>query len=107
MKKKPIFLTLFALFVLSVSLLLTSCGKTELEFKDKTVVADGTTQSIEIEGTIPSGYTVEYKNNSGSQAGDYYATAIVKNGNEVVETLYATLTIDNPNHQAFEDYLDQ
>ncbi|MDE6242023.1 MAG: DUF885 domain-containing protein [Anaeroplasmataceae bacterium] len=108
MKKKKILLVIVFVFSLLLCTFLSSCGNSKLEFKDATVVADGSTKSIEVSGNIPSGCTVEYVNNTGTTAGDYYATAYIKDANgNVVNTLYATLTIDNPDSAAFEAYLDQ
>lgn len=98
----------------SLGLAFVSCNDTNtpvdinVEFNDATLVADGNEKTIEIEGSLPDGYSVSYVNNKASQAGDYYATANIENKKgEVVQTLYATLTIDNPDSESFEKYLDQ
>lgn len=79
----------------------------DLHFDSKTYEADGTTKSIELTGTVPTGYTVEYTNNSASEAGTYLAVAKVKNSaGEVVETHAATLEINQPDNTLFAQYLD-
>ena len=77
-------------------------------FESKKVIADGTEQSLELTGTLPSGYTVEYENNKGTTDGKFFATANIKNAaGEVVETHKAVLEIDNPENSEFAEYLDE
>ena len=47
-----------------------------LKFEDKTVVYDRTVQKLEIEGQIPLGVTVDYRNNEHVNAGVYKALAV-------------------------------
>ena len=80
----------------------------DITFESKKEIADGTEKKIEIEGTLPSGYTVEYENNTGTVDGNYYATATIKDSSDkVVETHRAVLIIDNPENEAFQQYLDE
>ncbi len=80
----------------------------DVSFVSKTVVADGNTHSIELSGSLPSGYTVEYENNSGSVDGKYYALANIKDSSgKIVETHRAVLEIDNPEHEEFATFIDE
>lgn len=80
----------------------------DITFESKKEIADGTEKKLEIEGTLPSGYTVEYENNLGTEDGNYYATAIIKDSSDkVVETHRAVLIIDNPENEDFQEYLDE
>lgn len=79
----------------------------DIDFVSKTVVADGAPKKIEIDGTLPAGYTVEYENNMGMDAGKYYATAnILDASGKVVESHRAVLTIEYPDHPEVTEYLD-
>ena len=79
-----------------------------IEFNSKTEIADGTEKTLEITGTLPAGFTVEYSNNKGTKDGSYYATASIKNAaGEVVETQNAVLKIENPENEGFKKYLDE
>lgn len=79
-----------------------------VEFENKTVVADGQLKAIEISGDLPTGYTVEYENNSSSSVGKYYAVAKIKdNAGAIAEVLRAVLTIDQADNALFEKYLDE
>ena len=79
----------------------------DVTFDNKKVVADGSEQKIELEGTIPEGYTVNYENNVGTTDGKYYATAnIVDPNGSVVESHKAVLEIDNPENEEFAKFLD-
>lgn len=79
-----------------------------IKFESKEVIADGNVHTLEISGTVPEGYSVEYENNSGSEDGKYYAVAnVVNKEGDVVETHRAVLTIENPEHEGFKQYLDE
>ena len=83
-------------------------SKYGIRFDSKEVVANGQEQKIELEGTLPSGYTVEYANNTGVEDGSYYATATIKDASgNAVETHYAVLKIENPENEEFKKYLDE
>lgn len=79
-----------------------------LSFESTSYVYDGSEKSIGVEGEVPTGYTVECKNNKGTKAGDYLAVAEVKDASgKVVETLTAVLSIENPENEQFAKYLDE
>lgn len=105
---KKIIISLF-LFILGFTLI--SCGEnvdlSSIKFDDQAVIANGNEQSVLIDGELPEGCIVEYTNNKGTIAGDYYATATIKKGNKVLKELYATLSIDNPTNEEFEKYLNE
>ena len=83
-------------------------SKYDINFTSKEVVADGTEKKVEIEGTLPSGYTVEYENNTGTEVGKYYATASIKDASgKVVETHNAVLNIEVPENEEFAKFLDE
>ena len=66
-----------------------------ITFSDLTVTYDGTEKTIEITGTLPSGASVDYTNNKGTNAGTYNAIATITGGTNYNETvLNATLTIN-------------
>ena len=78
-----------------------------LSFSDTEVVYDGESHSIELDGTVPNGYTVEYSNNEGTEAGDYLALAVVKDAEgNVVETHAAVMTIYHEENSDFNEFLD-
>ncbi len=89
-------------FVLALSVLF-GCGNTaenpvcepnltEVVFADRTVVYDGTEQSVEASG-IPDGVKAVYANNKHADAGTYAATVELYCGDELLKTLTATLTV--------------
>lgn len=83
-------------------------SKYGINFTSKEVVADGTEKKIEIEGTLPSGYTVEYENNKGTEPGKYYAKANIKDASgKVVEVHKAVLNIEIPENEEFAEFLDE
>lgn len=78
-----------------------------IKFASKEFVADGEVHTLEIEGALPTGYSVNYKNNEASEDGTYYAVAeIVDAAGKIVETHRAILTIENPENAEFAKYLD-
>ena len=80
----------------------------EISFDSKEVIADGAEHKVEIEGTLPEGYTVEYTDNTGTEDGVYLAVATIKDAEgTVVETHRAVLVIDNPEYAEFKEYLDE
>ena len=80
----------------------------DVEYNNSNVVYDGNSHSIELTGSVPAGYTVSYENNSGTEPGNYFAVANIKDSSgKVVETHRATLVIDYPHNEAFETYLDE
>ncbi|MCF7941109.1 MAG: DUF1566 domain-containing protein, partial [Spirochaetia bacterium] len=68
-----------------------------ISFADPTVTYDGSAQSLLISGTLPTGVSVSYSNNSQTNAGTYEGTAhfIGDSVNyELISDLSATLTIE-------------
>ena len=66
-------------------------------FSDKVVAYDGAEQSIVIAGTLPSGVTVVYRNNTLTNVGNVLATAVFSGDTvnyEAISNLTATLTIE-------------
>ncbi len=78
-----------------------------LSFNNVVVEADGTEKEVVLTGDLPDGYTVNYTNNKGIEAGNYYAKAEVCDASgKVVETHAAVLEINNPKNTEFDEYLD-
>ena len=70
---------------------------TGVTFTDTEFTYDGTEKQITVKGTLPTGATVDYTANKGTDAGTYNATAVVKaNGYEDL-TLNAKMTIKPKN----------
>lgn len=70
----------------------------DVTFADKTVDFDGNIKSIVIDGTLPQGVSVTYKNNFATDAGEYIATATFSQANRIDVVLTATLTITPVSH---------
>ena len=62
-------------------------------FEDVTTVYDGTMHEITVSGTLPEGVTAVYKNNRGTDAGIYDATAILTGEGYRTKVLTARLTV--------------
>ncbi len=70
---------------------------TGVTFTDSEFTYDGTEKQIAVKGTLPTGATVDYTNNKGTDVGTYNATAVVKaNGYEDL-TLNAKMIIKPKN----------
>ena len=83
-------------------------SKFDIEFKNQTVVENGEEQTILLNGNLPSGYTVDYTNNKGTNPGKYLAKAEIKDSNGVVvETHTAVLNIQKKDNEEFAKYLDE
>ena len=83
-------------------------SKFDISFENAEFEADGTEKKIELTGSLPSGYTVTYENNTGTEAGNYYALAKINDANgQLVETHAATLAIKNPENVQFAEFLDE
>ena len=74
----------------------------DLTFEDKTVTYDRTKQTIELEGTLPHGVSVSYRNNEHVDAGTYEATAVFSVDDTVnfaaIPDKKATLTIQKADY---------
>lgn len=80
----------------------------DVSFKNEVFVEDGTEKEIKLNGEIPSGYTVEYTDNKGTESGKYYAKAEIKDATgKIIETHYAVLTINIAENEEFAKYLDE
>lgn len=80
----------------------------DIKFESKEVIADGAEHKLELTGTLPSGFSVEYENNTGTVDGSYFAKAHIKDeSGKIVETHQAVLKIDNPENEEFDKYLDE
>ncbi|MDM1504179.1 hypothetical protein HX071_18615, partial [Myroides marinus] len=85
----------YALVPISTTFTIDKAVITGVSFADKTVTYDGTAQLLEVTGTLPTGVTVAYTDNSKTEAGQYDAVAVLTGGNNYVDqTLNAKLTID-------------
>lgn len=79
-----------------------------LGFESQEIIYDGTEKEIKLSGEVPSGYTVEYSNNKGTEVGTYYALANVKDSSgNVVETHAAYLDIVYAENPEFAEFLDE
>ena len=70
---------------------------TGVTFGNQTYNYDGTEKQIVVSGTLPSGVTVAYTNNKGTDANTYNATAVLSGEGYKTLTLNATLTINKIN----------
>lgn len=64
-----------------------------ITFTGKSVVYDGTKQSITIDGTLPTGLNVVYSENEATNAGEYNAKATISGDNFTTVELTAVLEI--------------
>lgn len=80
----------------------------DISFENASYVYDGEEKKIELTGFLPSGYTVSYENNVGTDAGVYYALAKINDASgNTIETHAATLSIHNPENEEFAQFLDE
>jgi len=83
-------------------------SKFDISFESVNYVADGSEKEVILDGEVPTGYTVEYSNNKGTEPGKYNAKAEIKDSTgTVVETHYAVLTINIADNEEFAKYLDE
>lgn len=99
--KNKIFKLFLLLVCVSISFSIASCGKKSydvsgLKFENETLTYDAKAHSIEIEGDLPEGVTVEYQNNNQTNVGSYEVVAkLYGDGDDsLVEDMMATLTIN-------------
>jgi gliding motility-associated-like protein len=62
---------------IGADLTITKATLTGLKFVNKEVVYDGTVKSIQLDGKLPAGVTVQYENNDKINAGSYEVKAII------------------------------
>ncbi|MBR2070354.1 MAG: hypothetical protein IJ981_02900, partial [Clostridia bacterium] len=67
-----------------------------LALEDKTVLYDGKSYSLALTGTLPNGLKAVFSNSNISEIGTHEITATIMDGEEIVQTLTATLTIKRP-----------
>lgn len=78
------------------------------DFETKDYIYDGNMHSVAFNGKIPEGFKVVYENNYQTEAGKYYVTAKVVDGNDkIYGTYYTIMTIDNPQNEKFEEFTDE
>lgn len=96
---KKLFKLFSIILCICISLSLASCGKSYdisgIKFEDAEFTYNTKPHSIEIEGDLPEGVTVEYQNNNQINAGTYEVIAkLYGDGkDDAVEDMIATLTI--------------
>lgn len=79
---------------LTATLKIEKAEITGVTFSNNTVTYDGNEHEITVSGTLPTGVSVSYTNNKGTNANTYNAAATLSGDNYVTKTLNATLTID-------------
>ncbi len=80
----------------------------DVQLKSLDVIYDGTEKTVELEGTLPTGYTVKYENNKATEVGQHFAKAEILDANgKVVETHRAVIDINYPENPDFTKYLDE
>ncbi|MGN0817797.1 MAG: MBG domain-containing protein [Candidatus Coproplasma sp.] len=88
----------YATKTLQATLTIEKAELSGITFEDKTVTWDGDEHSVLISGNVPSGVSVSYTDNTGSDVGTYSATATLTGANYIPLTLEATLTITRPSN---------
>ncbi|WP_026955534.1 MBG domain-containing protein [Algoriphagus vanfongensis] len=83
----------FTTLVLTADLTITPATVTGITFDDASFVFDGTTKSLAITGTLPTGTSVSYSNNSRTDVGTQEVTATIAGSNFTTLILTADLTI--------------
>ncbi|QVY64266.1 MBG domain-containing protein [Polaribacter sp. Q13] len=79
--------------VLTANLTITNAAFSEITFNSKSFEYDGTQNSIEVEGNLPTGTSVSYTNNKKIETGIYEVTATISVANYLDLVLTANLTI--------------
>lgn len=79
---------------LSATLTITKGNVRGVTFVDASYTYDGTEHSITVNGNLPSGVSVQYLNNTRTNAGSQEATAIISGEGYNTLTLHASLTIN-------------
>ncbi|MBN7803661.1 hypothetical protein J0A67_22550, partial [Algoriphagus aestuariicola] len=83
----------FTTLVLTADLTITPATITGITFDDDSFVYDGLAKSLAIAGTLPSGASVSYSNNSRTDVGSQEVTATISGSNFTTLVLTADLTI--------------
>ncbi|WP_158841007.1 MBG domain-containing protein [Polaribacter sp. L3A8] len=79
--------------ILKANLTITKATLSNFTFEDERFVYNGTSNSLKILESLPSGVSVSYSNNSFTDAGSYEVTATISGANYTDKVLKATLTI--------------
>ena len=81
----------------------------EAKYESKSYIADGSTIRHELDCEVADGFELIYYNNEGSTQGKYYSKAdlIDTESNEIINTYYSVMIIDNPKNEVFEAYMDE
>ncbi|KAI9550166.1 hypothetical protein GHT06_003538 [Daphnia sinensis] len=85
----------YTTLVLTATLEITKATITGITFSDGTFVYDGTAKSLAITGTLPTGTSVAYSNNTRTDVGTQTVTAMISGGNYTTLVLTATLEINS------------
>ncbi|WP_339864214.1 MBG domain-containing protein [uncultured Algoriphagus sp.] len=84
----------YTTLVLTADLTVIPAAIGGITFEDQTFIYDGTSKSLAISGTLPSGASVAYSNNSRTEVGTQEVTAMISGANFTEVTLIADLTIN-------------
>lgn len=81
---------------------------TKYSFESKNYIYDGNIHSVELIGNVPDGFKIVYENNFQKEAGKYYVTSKIVDDKAVTYgAYYAVMTIDNPQNEEFEKFMDE
>ncbi|PRY85094.1 MBG domain-containing protein, partial [Mongoliibacter ruber] len=83
----------YTTLILNANLTITLGTITGVTFEDGTFGFDGTSKTLEISGDLPEGTSVDYANNTRTNAGTQQATATISGDNYTTLVLNADLTI--------------
>ncbi|WP_338224309.1 MBG domain-containing protein [Algoriphagus confluentis] len=83
----------YTTLVLTADLTITPATITGITFADGSFVFDGTAKSLAITGTLPTGTSVAYTNNSRTNVGTHEVTATITGSNYITLVLTADLTV--------------
>lgn len=83
-------------------------NKLNLSFEEGVQYYDGQPKSLQLNGELPEGYTVEYVGNSQTEVGHYNVQAKIKDESGAVYcNVYGVLVIDAYKNEEFEQYMDE
>lgn len=109
--KSKVLIIILALFF---GFLIVGCNQktydlSNVKFEDKTVIYDGNSHSILIQGELPTGVSVTYENNDQTEVGSYEVVAkfIGEKGYKKIPNMTATLVINQVDAVALPDLTDQ
>ena len=79
----------------------------KIYFPTDVLYANGETLTVELDGELPAGYTVQYVNNAQSEQGRYNVTAnVYDSANELYCSINGIMVIDNQRDADFDVFLD-